>query len=80
LKYAFPGDSTGTLKVTLKRAGEKRIELSVEDDGAGMPASVNIDDPRSFGLSLVNLLVRQVQGTRTFSSDSGTRYAIVFEI
>ncbi|MBG9390460.1 sensor histidine kinase [Caenimonas aquaedulcis] len=35
-KYAYPGDQTGEVRVRLKRLGEDKAELTVEDDGVGI--------------------------------------------
>ncbi len=38
-KYAYPGDSPGEVRVSLRRLGEDKAELTVEDDGVGMAAN-----------------------------------------
>ena len=38
-KYAYPGDTTGEVRVRLKRLGDGKAELTVEDDGVGMAAN-----------------------------------------
>jgi two-component sensor histidine kinase len=38
-KYAYPEDQPGEVRVRLKRLGEDKAELTVEDDGVGMAGS-----------------------------------------
>src|SRR5690349_9083436 len=35
-KYAYPGDKPGEVRVLLKRLGDDKAELTVEDDGVGI--------------------------------------------
>lgn len=58
LKYAFPGDRAGTIKVTLRR-GPADLTVIVEDDGIGCPEDAQV----GFGSRLVPLLVQQLGGS-----------------
>jgi len=68
LKYAFPGDDGGALTVKL-HAMEHTVELSVSDDGVGLPAGLDFRTNDSLGLKLVNMLVEQLGGTMTMGAD-----------
>ena len=59
LKYAFPGERTGTISIRLRRDAE--IELVVEDDGVGCRP----DAREGLGSVLLQLLTRQLRGTMT---------------
>jgi len=53
--------------------GGARYEVSVRDNGAGLPVGFDIDRTRSLGLSIVRDLVRtQLGGTITMADDLGT--------
>jgi two-component sensor histidine kinase len=56
LKHAFPEGRPGIISVTLLSLGD-RAELTIADDGVGMPA----DQPRGFGLTIVQLLCQQLK-------------------
>ncbi len=63
LKYAFPGGRRGRLRVALAPGGEADLELSVSDDGVGLPPDLDFDRATSLGLYLVRVLTRQLRGT-----------------
>ena len=76
LKYAFPGDRPGKIKVSLIQE-EKEIKISVIDDGIGFkPDSLS---KSSFGIPLVEDLVQhELKGTIDSYHDRGTKYVIKF--
>lgn len=73
LKYAFPGDRAGTVRVAFGRGGGG-FHLTVADDGIGF----GDDAPRGSGKRLVRALVQQLGGTLDRSGPPGTVYAIAF--
>ena len=74
--HAFPAPRTGTVHVELVAAGDGWIRLVVGDDGVGLPDGVDIREPGSLGLELVNTFVDQLGGSLSVKRDRGT----VFEI
>lgn len=72
LKYAFEDGRQGRIDVTLRRKGDDRCVLVVEDNGVGigeLPAT-----PTSMGLRLIRGVVSQMGGTYQFTSENGTRF------
>jgi two-component sensor histidine kinase len=61
LKHAFPEGRTGYVRVGLESA-DGRFNLSVVDNGAGIPPDVDPATTRTLGLRLVRSLTRQVGG------------------
>ena len=55
------------------------IALTVSDDGAGLPDTVDVHATSSLGLKLVNILVGQLAGRLAMVSDGGTRITVEFE-
>ena len=53
LKYAFPKDREGEIKIVLREINSNEIELTVSDDGIGIPAEIDIRETESLGLQLV---------------------------
>ncbi len=78
LKHAFPGDKKGEIHVGLNSDGN-RLELTVYDNGVGMPQDMDIHRIRSTGLTLVQSLVKQLKGTINIKDDGGTRFEICID-
>jgi two-component sensor histidine kinase len=79
LKHAFRGRGAGEVTVGLRRdpsAGE--VILWVHDDGVGLPAELNLLQPHSLGLRLVQMLARQLRGSMEVARDTGTEFRVRF--
>ena len=79
MKYAFPGERTGVIIISLQNRGN-HYTLVVRDNGIGLPAQIDLDHNETLGLQLVNSLVGQIQGTVTLNRSGGTEFEIAFEI
>ena len=77
MKYAFPGEESGTIEVSLLVSSADSISLSVEDDGIGITTNITIENSPSLGLQLVHLLVKQINGTLKTERENGTRVEII---
>ncbi len=80
-KHAFPGDRAGAISVYLQALDDRRLELSVADDGVGMSAASGATAGRgrgSLGMQLVHTLVAQLGGTLTTGSGAGTVHTVHF--
>ncbi len=77
LKHAFP-DRTGEIMVTL-RAVDGIIELTVGDNGVGMPDDVDFKNAETLGLQLVTILAEdQLRGDINLDKSKGTVFTITF--
>ncbi len=78
LKHGFQGRSTGTLTVEL-RAGNPN-QMSVRDDGRGLPPGFEAGTNPGLGIELVLGMTRQIQGEVKIENDpaGGTRVTIFF--
>ena len=79
LKYGFPDNQKGNIFVSLKRSKGGSNILMVEDDGVGMPSSVNYKETDSLGLQLVVTLSDQIDGKITLKKVKGTCFVIKFK-
>ncbi len=79
LKHAFPDRNEGEITVSLRSTGEEEFELMVKDDGVGIPEDVDLKDPQSLGLELVNTFVEQLKGQMEVVRDAGTEARIRFK-
>jgi PAS domain S-box-containing protein len=78
LKYAFPDQREGVLKVSLK-IKEDFYELSISDNGIGIPENIDFFNTDSLGLQLVNSLTDQIDGEIEFDRSNGTKFTITFK-
>jgi two-component sensor histidine kinase len=79
MKYAFVGREAGSINV-IAVASSQKAKLIFEDDGIGIPPTVNLVDPQSFGLKLVYGLSAQIGGELKAFSGPGTRFILEFPI
>ncbi len=75
IKYAFPKSRKGTIDIELKKIKSK-IMLSVVDNGVGLPKDFDIDNTKTLGLHLVNLMASQLNGSMKFISEKGTKIIV----
>ncbi len=78
MKYAFPDDRKGTIRVALKK--RENILLEVRDTGIGFPAEVLEKRSSTLGLVLVRSLVSQLGGTVDFANSDGAVCTITFAL
>lgn len=76
-KYAFPESRSGEIQVAAKRANGS-LMLTVADNGVGLPAGIDLRNPSTLGLQLVDDMVYQLKGTWRVESCGGARFEIVF--
>jgi two-component sensor histidine kinase len=84
LKYAFPEGRSGSIFIDLKKTtagdtSDSRYELTVSDNGIGLPEDIDIKSTKSLGLQLVtNLTMHQLRGSIELRRSGGTCYFIRF--
>jgi len=81
LKHAFPEGRPGWVHVSLRRQPGGMLALSVADDGIGLPAAVDIANPATLGLRIVQILAAQIRGTLDTAragNDGGTVITLTF--
>ncbi|MHC1743131.1 MAG: transporter substrate-binding domain-containing protein [Syntrophobacteraceae bacterium] len=62
LKHAFPGDRAGRVVVGLDVAEDRRLVLTVQDDGIGLPPDFDPETTSTLGLQIVSRLATQLEG------------------
>ncbi|XDD46137.1 PAS domain S-box protein [Leptospira sp. WS39.C2] len=76
LKYAYPNEKGGDIRVQLTKSSEN-VLLTVGDDGVGLPDSVNIEKGNHFGYELIRSLTSQLKGVFSSVSKKGEGLNII---
>jgi len=76
LKYAYPRGS-GEILVRLSAEGD-RVSLTVSDEGVGMPADFDWETSKTLGMTLIQILTKQLAGHLEVSSSPGASFTIRF--
>ncbi len=80
LKYAFPNNRKGKIKLSLHSKGDNEIELCISDNGIGLPEGLDFRNTRSLGLKLVQWLAEdQLEGKVILKRENGTEFLIKFK-
>jgi two-component sensor histidine kinase len=77
LKYAFTNIEHGEIKLEISRIDNK-YQLSIKDNGIGLPNGHLPETPNTLGLRLVNLFTDQLNGSLQYSSNKGACFTILF--
>lgn len=83
LKHGFPDfaagrDGVGEIHVDLRLGPDRRVHLSVSDNGAGFPKNFDVEQNQSLGLKLVRVLVKQLNGDMELHAEDKTEFVITF--
>jgi two-component sensor histidine kinase/ligand-binding sensor domain-containing protein len=79
MKYAFVGRTEGTLFISLRKTSNFFFELTISDNGVGMPHNMDVKSAKTLGLQLIHLLADQVDGRIVLEPADGTRWVLVFK-
>jgi len=83
VKYAFPEDQEGEIRVSLKQEpgtdDTREFILTVSDDGVGFPPDLDYRNTETLGLELVNNLTRQIDGNISLDLTQGTKFTVKFK-
>jgi PAS domain S-box-containing protein len=79
LTHAFPGERTGTITIGLRSPEPHTYELTVSDNGVGLPETIDLKTTTSLGLHLVSILVEdQLKGEIEVKRGKGMAFKIKF--
>lgn len=78
IKYAFPDDRKGLIKISLKKTALQHYLLSISDNGIGMPVLYDNKKPGSLGMSLMQGLSEDLEGEFSIDNSNGTTINISF--
>jgi PAS domain S-box-containing protein len=79
LKYAFPDEKKGEIKIVLVNINGNEYELTVSDNGIGIPEDLDFRKTETLGLHLVSSLAEyQLSGKIKLDRSRGTEFSIRF--
>jgi two-component sensor histidine kinase len=79
LKYAFPPTGRGTLTIVLTQGPAHHYQLTIADNGIGLPPDFDLDQSHSLGLTIIKGLSTQIGGDLRIESANGVRVSLQFE-
>ena len=77
-KYAFPGGTGGNITLSLKQLEGDQVEMTVSDDGIGLPEHFSVEEQSTLGMFMVRLLIEQLYGKLQIENEKGTTFRITF--
>lgn len=77
IKYAFPDQNKGKIKVVLKTESLKII-LEISDNGIGLPENFDMDTSSTLGTTLIKGLAEQLDGEVSFLNNNGLTVRVEF--
>lgn len=78
-KHAFDELDHGKIEVSVTQHGDM-VTLIVQDNGKGLPETLNMDEESTLGLTIINLLAQQLKGDIKAENDQGSRFTLQFKI
>lgn len=80
LKYAFPDGRKGRIVIRMVLLPHNFLELSVVDDGVGLPPMFNLETTDSLGMQLLRGFAEQINGGISVSGTAGTAVTVKFPV
>ncbi len=77
-KYAFKGIENCEIKISIKKHGNAYC-LIVHDNGHGLSDDIDVNNPTTLGLQLIQALVTQLEGSIKVEAHDGTAFKIHFK-
>ncbi len=79
LKYAFPENRKGEIRLEFGYLDDGQLEMRVSDDGVGVPMNFDFQNSDTLGVQIVkDLAEHQLGGTVKLDNTQGTTFLIRF--
>ena len=80
VKYAFPEERKGEIRIELTRDGDGVNHLMVADNGVGVPPETDLLAAKTLGMQLVDMLTQQLDGALAWQGVGGVSFLISFPL
>jgi len=80
LKHAFSDGREGVIRVSLSHPATDRVELTVEDNGVGLPTDFRAEQSRTLGLQVVSTLIRQLGAELSVNGVGGASFRFAWKL
>ena len=86
LKHAFNENEKGEIRIQLYREAKGNqtdvftFNLTISDNGKGIPENIRLETFESLGLKLVHILIDQLDGKIEINNTNGTEFRIIFKV
>ncbi|MEM9734843.1 MAG: histidine kinase dimerization/phosphoacceptor domain -containing protein [Pseudomonadota bacterium] len=83
IRHAYDEEGEGgEIRVTVKKVGENTLDMSVEDDGFGLPANFDMNQTKGLGMKIVRLYAQSLDSEwkATNRASKGSSFRLVFSI
>jgi PAS domain S-box-containing protein len=77
IKHAFTGRQSGCITIDFQFKGDQHI-LTVSDDGIALPENIGPGQSSSFGMQLIDVFIKQLNGSLEIGRQKGTKFLIQF--
>ncbi|MBI3133309.1 MAG: tetratricopeptide repeat protein [Bacteroidetes bacterium] len=79
VKYAFDENPNGKIEILLKPIDSKNYQLTICDNGKGIPEEFINGSKETLGIELINILSEQLGGSARFLNENGTEVRVIFD-
>ena len=79
LKHAFNDGRRGAIRVSLRARENGLVELSVADNGVGLPADFRPEQCQTLGLQVIRTLIRQLRAELSVTTGDGATFTFAWQ-
>ncbi|RLC58301.1 MAG: hypothetical protein DRH89_01435 [Candidatus Cloacimonadota bacterium] len=79
MKYAFKDTVDNEITIIASKKNDKAW-IAIQDNGIGISEEINLKTTNSFGLRLVEMLIRQINGSIELIHENGTKFILEFDL
>lgn len=79
VKYAFNEGEQGIITISMSETPEGQYQLTVQDNGEGLPDNFNVASCTTLGINLMVGLTEQLNGKFSIHSNQGTIVSVIFQ-